>query len=235
MTKNLHTIERLRPNPEDLDSEWSTRVLRDILDEPTPVTRRRSTRRRWGFAAVVVAASLGGGVAYGSSGVPGWVQSRLNEFSGDQGHGDVDLVRIVDFTTPDGNRVVAWRGTSEDGQVCEVLGDNFTTQGAALAQTYHCRSADDESLVATWTTASRPSRIGEQVDPATTFPYVYGQYPDAASVTVVGPGFQREALVDESTGGYAVVLPQAAGPQAELVSFLDADGVVIRTVNLEVE
>jgi len=174
-------------------------------------------------------------VAYASNGVPAWVQSSLNSFAGDQGHGDVNLVKIVDFTTPDGNRVAAWRGASEDGQICEVLADNFTDEEEAMAQTYQCGPPNAEALLATWTTVGRPYPLGGHADPATRFPYVYGQFPDAVRVAVIGPGLRREAPIDERTGGYSVLLPQRPGSTAEFVRFLDADGAVIRTVDLEGE
>lgn len=236
MTNDLHAIERLRPEPVALDQEWSARVLRDIVDQPMQVTRRHTSRRRWALAGVAVATGLGSGMAYAGNGVPAWVQSSLNSFAGDQGHGDVDLVKIVEFTAPDGNRVAAWRGTAADGQVCEVLADNFTDEDKALASTYHCRPSADEALLARWTTVSRPFRVGEQADPDTTFAYVYGQFPDAERVAVIGPDFRRESPVDDKTGGYYVLLPhRTPGSTAEFVKFLDANGAVIRTVDLEDE
>jgi hypothetical protein len=224
----IDDIQRLRPDPITLDPDWSAITVHSIV-----ATSRPRPRRRLAIASAALFIGLGGGVAYAGNGVPGWVQSRVDAFSGDQGHGDVDLVRIVDVTTPDGNRVVAWRGTSEDGLVCELLGDNFTEPDKPLVQTYHCRQPDDESLVAAWTTASRPFSVEGEQDPATTFPYVYGQLEGAARVVVSGREFRREAVVDGKTGGYAVPLPEGDRSTDVTVTFFDQGGTVIRRVTLD--
>jgi len=182
---------------------------------------------------VATAVSFSGGIAYAANGVPGWVQSSLNSFSEEQGHGEVDLVKIVDFTTPDGNRVAVWRGRSADGQVCELLGDNFNTEQTALASTLQCRDDDEESLLARRGAASRPYPLGGSLDPETVYPYVYGQLLGAARVVVTGPDFRRAKVVDPDTGGYSMLLPRDEETEPTRARFLDGDGNVIRTVELE--
>ena len=67
--------------------------------------------------------------------------------------------------------------------------------------------------------------------------YVYGEpdLPGVVSVRVFGDGFVHTVPLDETTGGYAVAVPQleveVIGPFAT-VEFLDADGVVVGTEEL---
>ena len=235
----MNTIEQLRPEPTQLDPEWSATTLASILATPTKATAptARSRRVRIAAAGLVGAGVLGTGAAYAGGLVPEFVTDAFDRFDAQSGEEfDVTGVKpIADFAVPDGARYTVWRGQNAAGGSCEAIqedrpgtdDDNFGVG---------CFSGDSsdryEQVSFGWVQLSEAE--GQAQNPM--YYLAYGESPTAAATTVriTGNGTDVTLPVDRFTGGFGGNLPGLVAPQVGIIdltySFLDADGTELATL-----
>lgn len=225
------TVEQIRPRVEPLDTTWSARTLQDITN--TPVSQPRN--RRLKTFAVTAAALLGtSGVAY-AAGVPAFVTEQFDWIS----TSDIqDERRVGSFQVPTDETARTfeiWRAENSSGQTCTVVleadgrfGPNF---GGACA-------VDPAQAWFGWTSES--AKIDEPMPGATLFVYGEPVNSQVRQVRVQAAGFIHTAAVDQSTGGYAVAIPEVtsdlwterAGQVVATVDFLDEVGLTLSSHTL---
>jgi hypothetical protein len=227
----MSTVERLRPQIDHLDPEWSARTLQTILSSHDPSHSRHHARgRRLSLIAATTAGVLGvGGVAYATGLVPALIAEDLDWISSS----DVSNVHeVASFSIESNGKTRTfeiWLGINADGQNCTSVLEAEGKFGPEFGG--YCGHYPTDA----WFGATSESYKGAIDDtPPRSTTYVYGE-PTLSGVTtvrVVGDGFDHRVAVDETTGGYAVAVPElrrGASGRFATVEFIDADGTVLGT------
>lgn len=231
----MKVIERLRPEAQPMDAEWSAATLEGIFaaQPSSALTSRGGSGRGFALVGAATAAALGlGGVAYAAGIVP----ASVTEFFTDTSAAAVsDVHEVATFKTSD-NRVVRtfviWRGTDANGLSCTAVLEAGSKGGPDFGG--NCGDHPTDA----WFNTTNESYAGTiRVAPPPSTYYVYGE-PTVEGVTevrIVGAGFEHTVPIDASTGGYAVAIPEVTrGVSGEfaIVEFLDASGAVVGTRTL---
>lgn len=227
-TDLMNVIDRLRPEPPQLDAEWSARELDQIL--ATPPRRRR---RRWTIpVAVGVGAAVLAGGAYGGGFLPDAVVDRLG--SGDQSDpiSQIGQVReVFDVRLHDGRRTQLFMAPNKAGGECWTMTFDLSSDAEPDDLSYTCAADYGFEPPGDGIGIEQLTETG----PAIRWWILYGlrgdgfAFPPATqSVRVTGPDFERYVEVD-GPEGWAVELPEVGGTTRFQVDFLDAEGRVLHT------
>ena len=158
----MKVIERLRPEAQPMDAEWSAATLEGIFaaQPSSALTSRGGSGRGFALVGAATAAALGlGGVAYAAGIVPASVTEFFTDTSAAAGS---DVHGVATFKTSD-NRVVRtfviWRGTEAKGlsctpvlEACSKGGPDFKRNAVAFdgADHYWCCCQKREEALMTY-------------------------------------------------------------------------------------
>ncbi len=209
------SLALLRPERPVLDEAWMQRTVTSIVSGTGPARRRP---RHWKAlvvgATVVVAAT--GGVAAATGSVPTFLEHSMTRFlSRDADHPVRPAISLIaDLRLPGDGRFTAWRAI-EGEEICSATFSNWDGR-KRFSGGYGCGELDPES-------SDRDRQLFDYVFSEDAkrdwyYPVVYGgpdDRPQDASVTHVrvhgrlfnGPDWQRDAVLDPATRGFAVVVP----------------------------
>lgn len=229
--------------PDDREMHRHAERLRtDVLARA--VAPRRDHRARWqrrataGVAAAVATVGLGG-VAYATNAVPDFVTSAVDGFAKDTGvagSATPDMRQVVDLTLPDGSRFAAWQGSTPD-MSCVGYTDNWNGVDVWNGGTACADAPVGAEQYLAWARSKGTS---------TYYPVLFGNALDGAASAHVtgtfsgtGESVDVTVPVDPATGVFSAVVPGSSHdpwghdpmPSDLTVSFLDANGVVLSTVD----
>lgn len=230
----MNNLERLRPEAQPFDAEWSASTLQRIFASPPPMRNQRGAgARRLGLAAGVGVAVFGvGGAAFAAGLVPA---SVTDFFSNTSPTKVSDVHALASFTTSDDSGIRTfdlWRGTNGRGQDCTAVVEAGASGGPDFGG--NCGDYPTDAWFNT-TNESYAGTIDDPMPPSTYYVYGEPELAGVAQVRVVGRGFDHLVPVDEATGGYAVAVPEiqtVPSGRFAVVEFLDTDGRIIGTQTL---
>lgn len=227
----MKTLEDLRPEIRPLDAAWSAATLEGIFagEQPVPSKARRP-RRLVLIGSMVGGLFAAGGVAYAAGLVPSIIANELDWISSSEVS---DVHEVASFTAVTDGKTrafVIWRGTNQDGLSCTAVLEARGKFGPEFGG--YC---GDYPTDAWFDRATESYKMGDAPPPATYFVYGEPELPGITSVRVTGDGFDHSVAVDQTTGGYALAIPEL-GPGVRghfaTVEFLDAAGAVVATREL---